>query len=285
MSVQEKTPLITERTKPLCWWQTTLLRLGLTLFTVVLVGIFAVHARTFPAETTGTIPSNSAVGAVHFVTEAASLLWGLQSVAGLNSLGLLLVSWLAIYNFVDKKFYDVLGTTVVVSSIVTYLIVAVGFFVTGLIGAGLFSQGAQQLALDIPAAAGGAYNVLFVLLLEFLAKLFVYIVFLVTTSGMAVNSAVGLWIASLATAAVNGVMIAVLRDITGGSLNATRSLGTALGYLAVEGNDTQVENALEIAGWGFLSEIAAVLVSWVLIKYVFTMKAFALKTQIVSKKN
>jgi hypothetical protein len=243
------------------------------LFGIILVNIFASHARTFAAEAglaPGSVPSQLAVGLVHFVTLAASLLWSIKSIAGLTSIGLLVLSWLSFDTLAPRE-YDWLSWRAIVSTIVVLVVQFVAFFLSGWIGAAIFSETAQLLVLDAPAVG---FSLWFVFLLELLGKFFVYLVFLVTTAA-ALSNKLDIWVASLATAATYGTMVGVLGPLTGGSLNAVRSLMNWCAF-AIEHDETlaAAQRTIDAQGAAWASEAGAIILAFLVVKFLVCGNAF-----------
>jgi hypothetical protein len=243
------------------------------LFGIILVNIFASHARVFAAEAglaPGSVPSQLAVGLVHFVTLAASLLWSIKSIAGLTSIGLLVLSWLSFDSLAPRE-YDWLSYRAIVSTIVVLVIQFVAFFLSGWIGAAIFSQTSQLLVLDAPAAG---FSLWFVFLLELLGKFFVYLVFLATTAA-GVGGKLDVWVAALATAATYGTMVGVLGPLTGGSLNAVRSLMNWCAF-AIEHDETlpAAQLTIDAQGAAWASEAGAILLAFLVVKFLVCGNAF-----------
>jgi glycerol uptake facilitator-like aquaporin len=277
-SSSEEKPLIeANNLVSLPTWRIAANRVLRELLGVILVGIFAVHAQTFASKAGTIIPDSFQVGVAHFGTLFASLAWSLPSVAGLTSVHLLLASFLCWYDAIPGAMtsFPMLGWKSIVSNIAVLVTILVGFYVTGLIGVGIFEDAASappnaDILFSLNKSSPN-FNLGWVFVLELLGKFFIDVVLFVTISQNKIASA-------FLVALVYGVMVAVLGPITGGSLNAARSTGQ---YLAFRTYGNSVPAALatqiETVQWTYwVSEIVAPIVALVVVKYLVRMQAFTL---------
>ena len=223
-------------------WAITWQRGLAELFAIVLFGVFAVHARTMssvPGPEIGNYLSGFAYFAAAFAT---NIIFGAY-MASYLSFHVLFTIWFG-WDWVDNPArLKWSSQRVWIPTVVQIIVQGGAWFIVAVIGWGIFRSTAFNLALalTVPTIGDGV-----VFLLEFLGKLLIDLVVIFSAKYNSVWS----WFAvSLSL----GVAVAVLGPITGGSLNAWRSLAIPL----VQGADlSPVGNELvQLAYWG--SELAA----------------------------